>query len=63
MFEKSKEELDKRREKNLAARADVIDCLEAMGDVDKQSIIRETGANVELIDGRITYLSVLRSVA
>ena len=42
--------------KSLAARADVIDYLEAMGDVDKQSIIRETGANAELIDG------VLRSL-
>lgn len=53
---KSKEELDERRMKSLAARADVIDYLEAMGDVDKQSIIRETGANAELIDG------VLRSL-
>lgn len=49
----SEEEL---RKKTLAARSDVIDYLEAMGDVDKRSIIQETGASSELIDG------VLRSL-
>ena len=52
----SKEESEKARKEKLAARSAVIDYLEAMGDVDKPNIIRETGASVELIDG------VLRSL-
>ena len=49
----SKDELHK---KTLAERSDVIDYLEAMGDVDKRSIIQETGASAALID------SVLRTL-
>lgn len=47
---------DELHRKTLAARSDVIDYLEAMGDVDKTSIIQETGASVALID------SVLRTL-
>lgn len=49
----SKDELHK---KTLAERSDVIDYLEAMGDVDKRSIIQETGASAALIDSVLKTL-------